>query len=100
MDEIDHLDFEADLQDITAAVVAAADRITEELLGRLEGHVSERDAVAWGEAVRKATMTGAREAHAAIRVRLLREKIEIGEFFSPDVDVWAERYGDEADEDE
>jgi hypothetical protein len=100
MDEIDHLDFSTDLVDITASVCAAVEQIGEEMSQRLECDLSEKDSVAVESAVRKAMIAGAREAHAAIRAYLLLKRVEIGSPFPfREVDVWAERYGDDADED-
>jgi len=101
MHEIDHLDFPADLVDITASVCAAVERIGVEMSERLECDLSEKDSVAVESAVSKAVIAGAREAHAAIRAYLFssEKKIEIGPPFPfREVDVWAVRYGDDAED--
>lgn len=101
MEDIDGLDFEAKVEDLTPALAAAAGQITEELLGWLECDLeSERDAVALGEAMRKATSAGAREALNAIKARLASAGIEIDLSFvvACDVDAWAEVYGDDTDQ--
>jgi hypothetical protein len=101
MDEIDHLDFPADLVDITASVCAAVERIGVEMSERLECDLSEKDSVAVESAVRKAIYAGLDIAHTAIRAYLFssEKKIEIGPPFPfREVDVWAERYGDDAED--
>ena len=102
-DDIDGLDFEPEgFEDITPAINAAAERITGELTQRLEGDLSAGDAAALGAAVTKAAAAGAREALAAVNRSLARQRSTIA-FSVPitaDVDIWAERFGDEAAESE
>jgi hypothetical protein len=100
MDEIDGLDFDPEwFEDLTPAEV---DRIGQELSGRLDEGLRYRDAVALEAALSKAVAAGARQALAAVNRSLSRQGISI-DFSVPitaDVDVWLERFGDEADDDE